>query len=146
MKQIYLAGPFFDDNQVARIERVEEALTNNPTVGSFFSPRTANFPDEKEGTVDWAKKVYRKDVDELEASDLVVAVLDFKDGYVDSGTAFEIGYATNLGKDIIVLHENEGIVNLMISNSIVAYVKSADDILQYDFDKLKTIPYEGPLI
>ncbi|UQS86488.1 nucleoside 2-deoxyribosyltransferase [Nicoliella spurrieriana] len=146
MKKVYLAGPFFDDDQIARISRAEEALFNNPTISDFFSPRKVNFPEEKEGTVSWGKKVYQKDIDELEASDVIVAVLDFKDGFVDSGTAFEIGYATNIGKPIVILHENNGIINLMISNSIVAYFKDANDILQYDFDKLKTIPYEGPLI
>ncbi|MEJ6400741.1 nucleoside 2-deoxyribosyltransferase [Nicoliella lavandulae] len=146
MKKIYLAGPFFDEDQIARIERLEEALTNNPTVKSFFSPRTANFPDEQIGTSAWGKKAYDKDIKELEASDMVVAVLDFVDGHVDSGTAFEIGYATKLGKQVVALHENEGTVNLMISNSIVAYLTTADEVLQYDFDKIKTIPYEGPLI
>ncbi|MHA8263092.1 nucleoside 2-deoxyribosyltransferase [Lactobacillaceae bacterium Melli_B3] len=146
MKKIYLAGPFFDDDQIARVQRLEEALTNNPTVDSFFSPRTATFPDETIGSLSWAKKAYDKDIAELEASEVVVAILDFVDGRVDSGTAFEIGYATKLGKPVMVLHENQGTVNLMISNSIVAYFKSTDDVLQYDFDKLKTIPYEGSLI
>ncbi|MHA8138484.1 nucleoside 2-deoxyribosyltransferase [Lactobacillaceae bacterium Scapto_B20] len=146
MKKVYLAGPFFDDDQIARVQRLEEALTNNPTVASFFSPRTATFPDETVGSISWAKKAYDKDVSELEASEVVVAILDFVDGRVDSGTAFEIGYATKFGKPVMVLHENKGTVNLMISNSIVAYFESADDVLQYDFNEQKTIPYAGPLI
>ena len=40
MKRVYLAGPFFDDEQIDRIERLEKALTENQTVSDFFSPRT----------------------------------------------------------------------------------------------------------
>ena len=39
MKRVYLAGPFFDDDQIDRIERMEKALAANPTVSEFFSPR-----------------------------------------------------------------------------------------------------------
>ncbi len=30
MTNVYLAGPFFDDEQISRIERVEQALAANP--------------------------------------------------------------------------------------------------------------------
>lgn len=36
--RIYLAGPFFSDEQIDRIARAEQALTQNQTVDSFFSP------------------------------------------------------------------------------------------------------------
>ena len=40
--RIYLAGPFFSDEQIDRIARAEQALTQNQTVDSFFSPRLSD--------------------------------------------------------------------------------------------------------
>lgn len=39
MTNVYLAGPFFDDEQISRIERAEKALAANPQVNRVFSPR-----------------------------------------------------------------------------------------------------------
>ena len=37
--QIYLAAPFFSDEQIDRVARIEAALEANPTVTDFYSPR-----------------------------------------------------------------------------------------------------------
>ena len=42
MVNIYIASPFFSDDQVDRVQRVEQALTANKTVDKFFSPRLAD--------------------------------------------------------------------------------------------------------
>ena len=43
MSQIYLAGPFFSEEQIDRVSRIEKALEENKTVTSFLlstsSPR-----------------------------------------------------------------------------------------------------------
>lgn len=36
MKKNILSWSIFDDEQVSRIEKLENILTNNPTVESFF--------------------------------------------------------------------------------------------------------------
>ncbi|KRM67795.1 nucleoside 2-deoxyribosyltransferase [Apilactobacillus ozensis] len=146
MKKIYLAGPFFDDEQVSRIEKLENILTNNPTVESFFSPRTTNLPGEKPGTPEWANKIYHEDVNEILKADLVFAVIDFTGENVDSGTAFEIGYAVANKKPVVVFHEKTGIVNLMISESISSYLTTFEDVEKYDFDKMPVKKYNGPVI
>ncbi|WP_252893490.1 hypothetical protein [Lentilactobacillus senioris] len=46
MKNIYLAAPFFSDEQNERVTRVEEDLAANPTVGEVFSP-----PQKSIGTI-----------------------------------------------------------------------------------------------
>lgn len=38
-KNVYLASPFFDKEQIERVERVEKALAANQTLSSVFSPR-----------------------------------------------------------------------------------------------------------
>ena len=36
--QVYLAGPFFSEEQLQRLSRVEQILSQNKTVESYFSP------------------------------------------------------------------------------------------------------------
>ena len=106
--RIYLAGPFFSDEQIDRIARAEQALTQNQTVDSFFSPRLSDensTPLLKEGTPEWAQMIFKKDVEEIDDADLVVAVADFVHANVDSGTAFEVGYAYHSNKPIVIVQE-----------------------------------------
>ncbi|USS89287.1 nucleoside 2-deoxyribosyltransferase [Fructilactobacillus cliffordii] len=146
MAQIYLASPFFSDEQVARIEKIEAALTQNPTVKDFFSPRKNEDTDQEAYTKPWATAIYHIDVANIEAAEVMVAIIDFEGEYVDSGTAFEIGYAVQKGMPVIVFHEKTGTVNLMIGESLHAYLKTPDEVAQYDFHTMPTIEYDGKFI
>lgn len=44
MSQIYLAGPFFSEEQIDRVSRIEKALEENKTVTSFYSPLSTSSP------------------------------------------------------------------------------------------------------
>ncbi|MFZ2411633.1 MAG: nucleoside 2-deoxyribosyltransferase, partial [Candidatus Methanoperedens sp.] len=67
--------------------------------------------------------IFNKNVAAIESSDIIVAVIDGTD--VDSGTAWEIGYAFAKGKTITGLRTDfrtlgiEGTVNLMIERSVI---------------------------
>ena len=37
-QRIYLAGPFFSNEQVARLKKVRDLLEANPTVGYIYEP------------------------------------------------------------------------------------------------------------
>lgn len=145
MAKIYLAGPFFSDEQIDRIHRVETALKNNSTVESFFSPMETNTTDNegKQGTPEWARLVFKLDTDEIDKADVVCAVSDFTHKNMDSGTAFEVGYAFASHKPIIVLQELDEPLNLMIGQALRYYTKSVDDIASYDFDNLPRQSYTG---
>ncbi|RLG57024.1 MAG: nucleoside 2-deoxyribosyltransferase [Hadesarchaea archaeon] len=84
-------------------------------------------------------KLYRKDLRGIEKSDLLVAVLDGPD--VDSGTAFEIGYASAIGKPVIGLKTDirvfarEEEINNMLAQSL-KIVKNFDELLSL-LDALK---------
>lgn len=75
----------------------------------------------------------------IDKSDFVVAILDGVD--VDSGTAWEIGYAVGKGKKIIGIKTDERVyskdqtVNLMIQES-VKIVRSLKE-LEEELSKLK---------
>ncbi|MDD3246425.1 MAG: nucleoside 2-deoxyribosyltransferase, partial [Methanosarcina sp.] len=77
--------------------------------------------------------IFRKCVEGVDTSDLVVAILDGVD--VDSGTAWEIGYAYAKGKPVIGLRTDfralsDGVVNLMIEMAIVALARDEEELLK----------------
>lgn len=153
--KVYLASPFFSDEQVERVTRVEKALADNPTVEAVFSPRLQQLDHLPFGTKEWAEAVYKNDVAHVEWADVVVAVHDFTGGtelhgvphnHVDSGTAFEVGYAIAIGKPVILVHELGGIVNLMISQSLQAYLDRAEQVTWYDFNEMPKMEFTGDVL
>lgn len=142
--KLYLAGPFFDDEQIDRIQRIEKALDNNPSVSEYFSPRNSKVNDGAEiGSSQWSKDVFQLDVDEIKKADAVIAIIDFVDDNVDSGTAFEIGYAYAIDKPVVLFHEKDAIVNLMLSNGSKSYLTKVDDVEKFDFKEMPEYHYEG---
>ncbi|GEA95442.1 nucleoside deoxyribosyltransferase [Weissella viridescens] len=146
MKNVYLAGPFFDAEQIERIERMEQALTNNPTVASFFSPRSETCAEFEMGTREWAAATFKVDRDHIDQADVVVAVIDYVDDFVDPGTAWEIGYANANQKPVILLKEKpNGSVNLMMAIPAHAVLLHVSDVAQYDFDEMPTSEWTGDM-
>ncbi|WP_414826950.1 nucleoside 2-deoxyribosyltransferase [Apilactobacillus kunkeei] len=142
--KLYLAGPFFDDEQIDRIQRIEKALDNNPSVSGYFSPRNSNVNDGSEiGSSQWSRDVFQLDVDEIKKADAVIAIIDFVDDNVDSGTAFEIGYAYAIDKPVVLFHEKDAIVNLMLSNGSKSYLTKVSDVEKFDFKEMPEYHYEG---
>ncbi len=97
--RIYLAGPFFDIGQRWLIEEAKEIF--GEMGATVFSPVHEVGP----GT---AMDVAPKDIEGLEKSDLVYAILNG----MDPGTIFEIGYAVKAGKPVIALAQNVGAEDL----------------------------------
>ncbi len=48
-------------------------------------------------------------------------------------------------KPIIVFNELKFPVNLMLSESLTAYITNSDDIATYDFDQTPKLPFTGEL-
>lgn len=143
--KIYLGSPFFNQDQLERVKRVEAALEANPTVTEVFSPRTQQVDHLEHGSDEWRETVYNNDIKHVEWCDAIVAVHDYEDKYVDAGTAFEIGYAKAKGKLVILYQENdpkESPVNLMLTDSLDAYIQKAEDLQHYDFNEKKKIRFE----
>lgn len=153
--KIYLASPFFNEEQIERVKRVEEALKANTTVGAFFSPRLQQLNHLPFGTPEWSEAVFLNDIKHIQWADAVVAVIDF-DGdtslhgsvhnHVDSGTAMEIGYAFATGKPVILVHEKGGIVNLMLSESCRAYFTKAEEVADYNFINRPKVKFTGGVL
>lgn len=146
MAQIYIASPFFSDEQVDRVQRVEAALAANPTVVDFYSPRLNQETANDQFTKPWAKEIYERDMTQIAAASLIVTVLDFEAANVDSGTAYELGVATMSHKPIIAVQEKTERVNLMISESVHWYTQDVKTLETYDFNDLPANEFNGEVL
>ena len=130
-KRIYLAGPLFSHAELEYNRKLRDLLLNKGF--SVFLPQ-----EDAEDTTDEREKqnqecIFKKCVEGVDSSDIVVAVLDGVD--VDSGTAWEIGYAYAKEKPVIGLRTDfrslsDGIVNLMVEMAIVALARDEDELLK----------------
>ncbi len=130
-KRIYLAGPLFSHAELEYNCKLRDLLLKKGF--SVFLPQ-----EDAEDTTDERERqnqecIFKKCVGGMDGSDLVVAVLDGVD--VDSGTAWEIGYAYAKEKPVIGLRTDfrslsDGIVNLMVEMAIVALARDEDELLK----------------
>ena len=130
-KRIYLAGPLFSHAELEYNRKLRDLLLNKDF--SVFLPQ-----EDAEDTTNEREKqnqecIFKKCVESVDSSDIVVAVLDGVD--VDSGTAWEIGYAYAKEKPVIGLRTDfrslsDGIVNLMVEMAIVALARDEDELLK----------------
>jgi nucleoside 2-deoxyribosyltransferase len=132
-KQIYLAGPLFsqaerDFNVMLRDRLVEMGF-------SVFLPQEDGNDTESSRLEDRQKNIFENDVRGIDESDIVLAVLDGGSD-VDSGTAWEMGYAYAKGIPVFGLKTDfrtfgdEGIVNLMMEIAVDALERDVDGILK----------------
>lgn len=92
-KKVYLAGPFFNTAQQWLIDEARETLQSYGL--EVFSP----IHDVGEGPIN---EIASLDIAGIEASDIVLAILDGG----DPGTLFEIGYARGRDIKVIVIAES----------------------------------------
>jgi nucleoside 2-deoxyribosyltransferase len=98
-KQIYLAGPFFTFSERWLIDQIHKSLKGFNL--NVFSP----WHDVGHGI---ASEVVSKDLNALEQSGVIFAVLDG----LDSGTLFEIGYGVKMGIPVVGYMENESLESI----------------------------------
>lgn len=119
--KIYWAGPLFTAAEREWNERCKELLEN---LGHEIW-----LPQEKEPLEKTAHGIFQKDVDGIDWSEILVAVMDGPDP--DSGTSWEMGYAYKAGKPIITIRtdfrgsgsDREAVFNIMCWASAVINIK-----------------------
>jgi nucleoside 2-deoxyribosyltransferase len=89
--KVYIAGPLFTEGERWFLEKID-GICAQRNLKTFLPHRDV---DESRS----CQEIFEQDLKELKSADTVIAVLDGLD--VDSGTAFEIGVASTLGKYII---------------------------------------------
>lgn len=132
-KQIYLAGPLFsraerDFNLYLRDRLVEIGF-------EVFLPQEDGDDTLSSRLEEKMRNIFINDVKGIDGSDIVLAVLDGGSD-VDSGTAWEMGYAYAKGIPVLGLKTDfrtfgdEGIVNLMMEMSVEKLERDVEGILK----------------
>lgn len=131
-KKVYIAGPLFSEGELDFNKKLRDAVAQKGF--SVYLPQ-----EHTEDTVDMRHEykqnyIFQNNVEIIDDSDIILAVLDGAD--VDSGTAWEIGYAYAKGKMIFGLRTDfrtmgsEGMVNLMIDQSADAIAFDIPGVLE----------------
>jgi len=127
--RVYLAAPLFSEAERSYNFSVTGLLRKN--LFEVFLPQEAgDDPDTR--SREEQMKIFSQNRNAIENADIIVAIIDGADA--DSGTAWEMGYAHALGKQIIAVrtdfrrtgtHER---VNLMLEESAIV-VSSTEQLL-----------------
>lgn len=124
---VYLAGPLFTQAERLWNRRLAERLAEELGC-EMVLPQDFPVPGGVDAEAHHSE-IFRRCIEGLDACDLVVAILDGPD--VDSGTAFEVGYAYARGKAVVGVRtdfrpQHERGTNLMLSRSCHAFVHCVD--------------------
>lgn len=138
--KIYLASPFFNDEELKNVERAEEILMKRGF--QVFSPRLNEVrTDENTQSALWSKETFMNDKRFIDWADAVVML--YYGGYSDSGTAWECGYAYGTHTPVVVVHLGND-SNLMVHEGCHSNIK-LEDLATYDFNKMPSLPYNGKM-
>ncbi len=123
----YIAGPLFTPGDRWYLERLD-ALCRQQGLATYLPHRDAGLADRAQGT----RFFFERDLEALQEIHLMIAVLHGTD--VDSGTAWEMGYAFARGIPIIGLVEDtrvpdpDTMLNPMIRHSLTALCRSPEEL------------------
>jgi len=125
MNKIYIASPFFNEEQIAFVKKIEDELESITL--DFYSPRLdgilMNMTSEERAQS--KRKIYDNNVKNIIDCDIMVAVIDDR----DQGTVFEMGYAAAIRKQIITITNKDYDVNIMLAESVYAHLKEFHDLI-----------------
>jgi len=136
---IYIAGPFFNIEEMDIITGVEKILDDRGL--EFYCPRLHDDLEHEYMSPEWSRATFELDRDAIDRCSLVLAV--YHGNYSDTGTAWECGYAYAKGLPVIVVHTGDS-SNLMIHESAIANIR-IEELKTYDFEKLEEIRYNGKI-
>lgn len=122
--RMYLAGPWFRDDQMERNIFLKEATDS--LLFNTFDPRTANLCPA-DATMDWKENAFQANVGAILESDVVLVTTDG----LDCGTIFEAGIAYQAGIPIIYFAETLGDrqFNLMLAQSGIHVILSREQLV-----------------
>ncbi|VVB55918.1 Nucleoside 2-deoxyribosyltransferase [uncultured archaeon] len=130
MKTVYLAAPLFSEAECDFNRKLRDELISAGFIVFLPQEDSNNVKDMS----DRQKIIFNKNLKGIENSDIIVAVIDGAD--IDSGTAWEIGFAFAKAKPVLGLRTDfrtlgiEGNVNLMIEQSVVIFM-SVPELLNH---------------
>ncbi|MEM2907645.1 MAG: nucleoside 2-deoxyribosyltransferase [Candidatus Hadarchaeales archaeon] len=133
--RVFIAGPLFSQAEREFNLKVDEHLRRHG-FETFLPQRDVGKLDEllrKKGRRAY-REIFERDLAGVKQADVVVAILDGAD--VDSGTAFEVGYAFAKGKPVIGLKTDMRVfardeeLNNMLAQAIRALARNLDELVE----------------
>ncbi len=124
----YIAGKLFEQEDRAKLEKIDN-ICQKLNLSTYLPHRDMGVYTDN----DDPEKFFKRDRDEIDASDFMIALLDWKG--VSSGTAWELGYAHAKNKTVIALVEDLSSVNkqfrtcVMCFNSVIL-VDNEEDLVK----------------
>lgn len=138
--KIYLASPFFNDEELKNVKKAEEILMSRGF--DVFSPRLNEVRNEENiGSPAWSKETFMNDRRFIDWADAVVML--YYGAYSDSGTAWECGYAFGTNTPVVVVHLGDD-SNLMIHEGCHTNIRM-EELGTYDFNRMPYKPYDGKM-
>lgn len=125
---VYIAAPFFNEAQLAVVERIEKILEANDI--KYFSPRKDGVLIEMEKAERDKKMeaIFQSNIQHLEDCNCMIAIIDD----YDTGTVFELGYWTALRYEreqiAITVSANDYTLNVMLKYAVNCHTQSIDDL------------------
>ena len=139
MTKVYVASPFFNQEEIGLVNRVAAILKEKGL--QTFLPMENQLDHLEAGSRHWSIEIFMNDLKFINWADIVVAI--YHGNYSDSGTAWELGYAYAHGKPVIVVHVGEN-SNLMVHEGAHANL-TLEQLENYDFNKMESSFYTGDM-
>ena len=120
--KVYIAAPFFNEEQIRIVKSVELALESRNI--EYFSPRSegtlsAMTREEQEKS---RRSIFESNVKNMRECTHMIACVEYK----DTGTIWEMGFMFSQNKPLVMLSSDYK-VNVMLAESAVGIAKSADE-------------------
>ncbi len=131
-KTIYLAAPLFSEAEQEFNRKLRDQITERGF--SVFLPQEDSNDTTDTRHEEKQNYIFQQNLEAIDNSNIIIAVLDGGSD-VDSGTAWELGYAFATKKTVLALKTDfrtlgtEGIVNLMIEVSVDALVTNISGLM-----------------
>ena len=124
--RVYIAAPFFNEEQLDFVKRIEKKLLWNEI--QYFSPRDGGDIQKmnKREVKKVKREIYEDNINNIAGCDKIVAVIDDR----DTGTIFEMGYAVALGIPVISIANCDHGVNIMLAEAVQAHVRNLGDMIR----------------
>lgn len=134
----YIAAPFFNADQITRVELVETLLEKHGL--TYFSPRKDSACEDIHNP-EVRKRVFDLNCKSIENADFVIAITDGK----DVGTMIEVGMAHQMNIPVLgvafTLREDQ-LFNLMIAEACYGVARNKDE-LEHILVTGEEIAYKG---
>ena len=137
MKKIYVAAPLFTNEEKIFNKKVQNWLKHKFHTDYVFLPQDYVSPKVDKHNTIWARDVFDHDTNAIYDADMI-CIVNNGDYRSDDGSAFEVGYAYAMNKEIISISDSPELKkSLMIGNAVnqfYIYDEENDTFWQRDRD------------